>query len=48
MDYASKETAEIGNKVIDKYLKQLEGTEYYNKVVEGIKRIENGERDVRF
>ena len=48
VDYASKETAEIGNKVIDKYLKQLEGTEFYTKIVDGLKQIENGKRDVRF
>ena len=48
VDYASKETAEIGNKVIEKYLKQLKETEYYNKIVDGLKQIENGKRDVRF
>ena len=48
VDYASKETAEIGNKVIDKYLKKLEGTQYYDKIISGLKEIENGKRDVRF
>jgi len=48
VDYASKETAEIGNKVIEKYLKQLEGTEFYTKIIDGLKQIENGKRDVRF
>ena len=48
IDYASKETEKIGNKVIEKYLKKLEGTKYYGKLINCLKEIENGKRDVRF
>ena len=48
IDYASEETAKIGNKVIEKYLKKLKGTKYYDKIISGLKEIENGKRDVRF
>ena len=48
IDYASKETEKIGNKVIEKYLKKLERTKYYDKLINGLKEIENGNRDVRF
>ena len=30
------------------YLKKLEGTKYYDKIISGLKEIENGKRDVMF
>ena len=46
-DYASEETRQIGEKVINEELQKLPST-IRKKVEEGLVKITNGERDVRF
>lgn len=47
MDYASPETRKVGEKVIADHVKQFEGEEVYKLIQNNLKRLENGERDVR-
>lgn len=47
LDYASPETKNIGEKVIEKHLEQLKGTEVYDTVCQNLKQIEQGQRDLR-
>ncbi|MDP0488853.1 MAG: [FeFe] hydrogenase H-cluster radical SAM maturase HydG [Fusobacterium sp. JB020] len=48
LDYATEDTAKIANAVIEKHLEKLKDKEYYKEVADGLKRIEAGERDVKF
>lgn len=48
LDYAKPETAKIANEVIEKHLEKMKDKDYYEKVVEGLKLIEKGKRDVKF
>ncbi|HOJ50343.1 MAG TPA: [FeFe] hydrogenase H-cluster radical SAM maturase HydG [Spirochaetota bacterium] len=50
LDFASKETEEIGLEIINKELREIEKRmpDIYPKVIEYYKRIENGERDLYF
>lgn len=48
LDYASAETKEIGEKVIEDHLEQIKNEKVYDQVLENIKRIENGERDLHY
>ncbi len=48
MDYAPKETADKGWKVIEQNLKDLKGFQNVDEVVNRIERIKNGERDLYF
>jgi 2-iminoacetate synthase len=47
LDYASNETGVKGEAVLKQHLKQFEGEPVYNVILENLKRIENGERDLR-
>lgn len=51
IDYASPETKIVGEKVIAKHLEELKDSEIansYEQTKEGLKKIELGERDIRF
>ncbi|MFK4784780.1 [FeFe] hydrogenase H-cluster radical SAM maturase HydG [Fusobacterium sp. MFO224] len=48
LDYATEDTAKIANSVIEKHLAKLKDKPYYEQVANGLKRIEAGERDVKF
>ncbi len=47
-DYASKETKEIGEKVIKEEIEQITSQNLKEKVIENIKEINSGKRDLRF
>ena len=48
LDYASPETKKLGEQTIQKHLEQFKGKPNYDKIMETLKRIENGERDLRY
>ena len=47
-DYASKETKEIGDKLIEKELDVITNPKVRDKVEDYLANIHNGERDFRF
>lgn len=47
LDYASVETKAIGEKVLKEHIEQFKGEPVYETILENLKRIENGERDLR-
>ncbi len=47
LDYASERTREIGEKTLQKHIEQFKGDPVYATIAENLKRIENGERDLR-
>ncbi|MGE4549460.1 MAG: [FeFe] hydrogenase H-cluster radical SAM maturase HydG, partial [Intestinibacillus sp.] len=47
LDYATPETRAIGEETLRKHVRQFEGDPVYGTIVENLKRIENGERDLR-
>ena len=47
LDYASDETRVIGERVLKQHMEQFKSELVYNKILENLKRIENGERDLR-
>lgn len=47
LDYASNETRARGDEVLKQHMKQFVGEPVYDTIVENLKRIENGERDLR-
>ncbi|NLJ30099.1 MAG: [FeFe] hydrogenase H-cluster radical SAM maturase HydG [Clostridiales bacterium] len=47
LDYASDETRKKGEEVLAKHIAQFKGEPVYDKIQENLKRIENGERDLR-
>jgi 2-iminoacetate synthase len=49
-DFAGEETKRVGEKVIEKELKEIEEKmpSVYPKLIEYYRRIENGERDLYF
>lgn len=48
VDYASEETKIKGEEVIKQHMKQFIGQPVYDTIDTNLKRIENGERDLRF
>ena len=48
LDYASEETKKVGEKVVADYVNRFKGEKVYDKILENLKRLENGERDLRF
>jgi 2-iminoacetate synthase len=47
LDYASEETRKIGDKVITDYIGRFKDDKIYDTITDYIKRLENGERDLR-
>ena len=47
LDYASDETRVKGNVVLEKHVEQFKNEPIYNTILDNLKRIENGERDLR-
>ncbi|MBR0596299.1 [FeFe] hydrogenase H-cluster radical SAM maturase HydG [Sinanaerobacter chloroacetimidivorans] len=47
LDYASEETKQVGNEVLKKQVEQFKGKPVYDKILENLSRIEQGERDLR-
>ncbi|MDR3645382.1 MAG: [FeFe] hydrogenase H-cluster radical SAM maturase HydG, partial [Clostridia bacterium] len=47
LDYASEETKEIGERVIREHVEKFRGEPVYDTIVENLKRLENGEHDLR-
>ncbi len=47
VDYASPETKKVGEETIAEHLKQFEGSPMHKKLTDMLKRIENGEHDLR-
>lgn len=47
LDYASEETKTKGEKVLRQHVEQFKGELVYDKIQENLKRLENGERDLR-
>ena len=47
LDYASDETKAIAEKTLQQHIDQFKGEPTYDKIVDMLKRIEDGERDVR-
>ncbi len=48
LDYASVETQKVGDALIAKEVEKIESEEIKNKVKENLKKIENGERNLKF
>lgn len=48
LDYASDETKEIGEETIKNHIEKFKGKPEYDKILENIKRLEDGERDLRY
>lgn len=48
LDYASEETRMIGENLIDKELKNYQNAPRYNSLVDRMRRLENGERDLYY
>lgn len=48
LDYASPETREKGEKVLQRHLEQFKGCKNYAEITDKLARIEKGERDLRF
>lgn len=48
LDYASAETQKVGDALIAKEVEKIESEEIKNKVKENLKKIENGERNLKF
>jgi 2-iminoacetate synthase len=46
LDYASEETREIGEKTIQKHLKQIPNPKIRSETEKKIKKLEQGERDL--
>jgi 2-iminoacetate synthase len=47
LDYASEETKKTGEKVIADYVGRFKGEKVYGMILDYLKRLENGERDLR-
>lgn len=47
LDYATAETKAKGEAVINKHVEQFRGEPVYDKIQENLRRLENGERDLR-
>lgn len=47
LDYASDETRAKGEEILKQHMKQFEGEPVYDTILENLKRIEKGERDLR-
>ncbi|MDD3654459.1 MAG: [FeFe] hydrogenase H-cluster radical SAM maturase HydG [Desulfotomaculaceae bacterium] len=47
LDYASDETRLIGEEVLKQHTEQFKGEPVYNTIFKNLRRIENGERDLR-
>jgi len=47
LDYASDETKQKGEEILRNHMEQFRGEPVYNKILENLSRIENGERDLR-
>lgn len=47
LDYASDETRQKGEEILRNHMEQFKGESVYNKILENLSRIENGERDLR-
>lgn len=47
LDYATGETKEIANEIINKHIEQFKGEPVYDKIQDTLRRLENGERDLR-
>jgi 2-iminoacetate synthase len=47
LDYASDETRLRGEKVLKQHMEQFKGKPVYDTILKNLKRIENGERDLR-
>lgn len=48
LDYASEETKKIGNETLNKHLELFKNEKVYADLVDKLKRIENGERDLHY
>lgn len=48
MDYASDETKKIGLETLKKHIEMFKGEPKYEEILENLKKLENGERDLRF
>ncbi len=47
LDYASPETKKIGEETLKKHIEQFKGEPVYDKILDMLVRLENGERDIR-
>lgn len=47
LDYASIETRKIGESAIEKYVNRLDNIKTKQFVLQGLNRLEKGERDIR-
>ena len=47
LDYASPETREKGEKILNSHIEQFKGEQIYGVIQNNLRRLENGERDVR-
>lgn len=47
LDYASEETRKVGEKVLKEHVERFRGDPIYDTIVENLKKLENGERDLR-
>jgi 2-iminoacetate synthase len=47
LDYASDETKQKGEEILRNHMEQFKGESVYNKILDNLTRIENGERDLR-
>lgn len=47
LDYASPEAREKGEKIIAKHVERFKGEPVYDTITDNLKRLENGERDLR-
>ncbi|MCX7614544.1 MAG: [FeFe] hydrogenase H-cluster radical SAM maturase HydG, partial [Clostridiales bacterium] len=47
LDYASEETRAKGEEILKKHIEQFKGEPVYDTIINNLKRIENGERDLR-
>ena len=48
MDYASDDTAAVGNALIEKELENIPNEKVRSIVIENLRKIKDGERDFRF
>lgn len=47
LDYASPETKAVGEKILNEHIEKFKGEEIYGVIQNNLKRLENGERDIR-
>lgn len=47
LDYASDNTKSKGEEVLKRHMEMFRGEPIYDKIIDNLKRIENGERDLR-